>query len=77
MILARVVGTARAAADRAAVRELARLSAGLPLAVLVIAEHVAARPQVSFGGAVKLPEDHYHATSAAAVAELRSRLSGE
>jgi copper homeostasis protein len=37
---------------------------------------VAARPQVSFGGAVKLPEDRYDATSAEAVTELRGRLAG-
>jgi copper homeostasis protein len=35
---------------------------------------VMARPQVSFGGAVRLPEHHYDATSAQAVAELRGRL---
>jgi len=40
------------------------------------ADHsVVARPQVSFGGAVKLPEDHYDATGAEAVAELRRLLS--
>jgi copper homeostasis protein len=37
---------------------------------------VAARPQVSFGGPVKIPEDRYDATSAEAVADLRGRLSG-
>ncbi len=37
---------------------------------------VAARPEVSFGGAVKLPEDRYTTTSAEAVAELRGLLSG-
>jgi len=35
---------------------------------------VAARPQVSFGGAVKLPEDRYNTTSPEAVAELRGLL---
>jgi copper homeostasis protein len=35
---------------------------------------VAARPQVSFGGTVSSPEDHYHATSREAVVELRSLL---
>jgi len=35
---------------------------------------VAARPQVSFGGAVKLPEDRHDVTSAEAVAELRGLL---
>jgi copper homeostasis protein len=35
---------------------------------------VAARPQVSFGGAVRPPEDRYDATSAEAVAELRGLL---
>jgi copper homeostasis protein len=35
---------------------------------------VAARPQVSFGGPVRIPEDHYEATSADAVADLRGRL---
>jgi copper homeostasis protein len=35
---------------------------------------VVARPQVLFGGAVKLPEDRYSATSAQAVAELRGLL---
>jgi copper homeostasis protein len=35
---------------------------------------VAARPQVSLGGAVKLPEERYEATSAEAVAELRGLL---
>lgn len=35
---------------------------------------VAARPQVSFGGAMRPPEDRYDATSAEAVAELRGRL---
>jgi copper homeostasis protein len=35
---------------------------------------VAARPQVSFGGPVRVPEDRYDATSVAAVAELRDRL---
>jgi copper homeostasis protein len=35
---------------------------------------VAARPQVSFGSAVKLPEDRYSTTSSEAVAELRELL---
>jgi copper homeostasis protein len=35
---------------------------------------VAARPQVSFGGAVKLPEGRYDSTSPKAVAELRGLL---
>jgi copper homeostasis protein len=35
---------------------------------------VAARPQVSFGGAMKFPEDRYNATSPEAVAELRGLL---
>ena len=35
---------------------------------------VAARPQISFGGPVKIPEDGYDAASAEAVAELRGRL---
>jgi copper homeostasis protein len=35
---------------------------------------VAARPQVAFGGAVKLPEVRYDATSPEAVAELRELL---
>jgi copper homeostasis protein len=35
---------------------------------------VSAHPHVSFGGAVKLPEDRYDATSAEAVAELRGLL---
>jgi copper homeostasis protein len=35
---------------------------------------VAARPQVSFGGAVRLPEHLYDRTSSQAVAELRGRL---
>jgi copper homeostasis protein len=35
---------------------------------------VAARPQMSFGGTVKLPEDCYNATSPEAVAELRGLL---
>jgi copper homeostasis protein len=35
---------------------------------------VAARPQVSFGGAIKLPEDRYDATGAAAVAKMRELL---
>jgi copper homeostasis protein len=36
---------------------------------------VAARPHVSFGGAVKLPEDRYDVTSAEAVAELHGLLA--
>jgi copper homeostasis protein len=36
----------------------------------------ASRPQVSFGGAIQIPEDRYDATSAEAVAELRGRLPG-
>jgi copper homeostasis protein len=32
---------------------------------------VSARPQVSFGGTVKIPEDRFEATSAEAIAELR------
>jgi copper homeostasis protein len=35
---------------------------------------VATRPQISFGGSIRLPEDHYTATSAEAVAELRGQL---
>jgi copper homeostasis protein len=35
---------------------------------------VAARPQVSFGGSVKLPEDRYDTTRAESVAELRALL---
>jgi hypothetical protein len=34
------------------------------------------RSQVSFGGAVKLPEDRYSSTSPEAVAELRALLRG-
>ncbi len=37
---------------------------------------VAARPQVSFGGVVRLPEDRYDATSADGVRRLRDLLSG-
>ena len=37
---------------------------------------VAARPQVAFGGAVKVPEDRYTTTSPEAVAELRGLLRG-
>lgn len=36
---------------------------------------VLARPQVSFGGAARVSEDHFDATSAAAVAELRGNLT--
>jgi copper homeostasis protein len=36
---------------------------------------VAARPQVSFGGPVRIAEDRYDATSAEAVAELAGRLA--
>jgi copper homeostasis protein len=35
---------------------------------------VRARPQVSFGGPVRVPEDRYHVTSADAVAQLRGQL---
>jgi copper homeostasis protein len=35
---------------------------------------VCGRPQVSFGGGVKLPEDRYDATSAEAVSQLRALL---
>jgi hypothetical protein len=35
---------------------------------------VAARPQISFGTAMKMAEDRYEITSAEAVAELRARL---
>jgi hypothetical protein len=35
---------------------------------------VAARPQVFFGGTVRLPAERYDATSAEAVAELRVLL---
>jgi copper homeostasis protein len=37
---------------------------------------VSGRPQVSFGGAVRLPEDRYDATSPEAVADLCERLRG-
>jgi copper homeostasis protein len=37
---------------------------------------VASRPQVSFGGSVRVPEDHYDATRAEAVAEMRGKLLG-
>ena len=37
---------------------------------------VAARPQVSFGSAVRWPEDRYDATDAEAVAQLRAQLGG-
>jgi copper homeostasis protein len=37
---------------------------------------VAARPQVCFGGPVRIPEDRYDATSAGAVAELHRCLPG-
>jgi copper homeostasis protein len=37
---------------------------------------VAARPQVSFGGAVRLPEDRFDAVSGDAVGELRGLLGG-
>ncbi len=36
---------------------------------------VAARPQVSFGGAIRLPEDQYDTTNVEAVADLRGRLN--
>ncbi len=36
---------------------------------------VAGRPQVSFGGPIRVPEDRYDATSAEAIADLRGRLS--
>jgi copper homeostasis protein len=36
---------------------------------------VTARPQISFGGPVRVPEDQYDATSAEAVADLRARLA--
>lgn len=36
---------------------------------------VTARPQVSFGGSIRTPEDRYDATSAAAIAELRGLLA--
>jgi copper homeostasis protein len=38
---------------------------------------VQARPQVSFGGTVRRPEDRYEATGGKAVAELRGRLDAE
>jgi copper homeostasis protein len=37
---------------------------------------VRARPQVSFGGAIKLPENHFDATSTEAVAGMRQLLDG-
>jgi copper homeostasis protein len=35
---------------------------------------MSARPQVSFGGPVRVPEDRYDGTDAAALADMRSRL---
>jgi copper homeostasis protein len=37
---------------------------------------VAARPQVSFGGTLRTPDDHYDVTSVESVVELRGRLDG-
>ncbi|MET7397762.1 tetratricopeptide repeat protein [Dactylosporangium sp. NPDC005572] len=45
-LFGRMVGAGRAGAEAPAVRALARLSGGLPLAVRIIGEHVAARPYV-------------------------------
>jgi DNA-binding SARP family transcriptional activator len=44
-LLSRVIGGPRTHAEPAALRALARLSGGLPLAVRIIGEHVAARPR--------------------------------
>jgi DNA-binding SARP family transcriptional activator len=45
-LLRHTVGTPRAAAEPTAMQALARLSGGLPLALRIIGEHVAERPQV-------------------------------
>jgi DNA-binding SARP family transcriptional activator/tetratricopeptide (TPR) repeat protein len=51
-LLAGIIGTARADAEPTAVRELARLTSGLPLALRIAGEHVAARPQLPIAGMV-------------------------
>jgi DNA-binding SARP family transcriptional activator/tetratricopeptide (TPR) repeat protein len=52
-LLTRMVGPARAGEQLPAVQALARLSGGLPLAVRIIGEHVAARPCVPIGDLVE------------------------
>ncbi len=52
-LLRRVIGTARAAAEPAALQALARLSGGLPLALRIIGERVAVRPRASIADLVE------------------------
>jgi DNA-binding SARP family transcriptional activator/tetratricopeptide (TPR) repeat protein len=52
-LLTRMVGPSRAAAEQPAVQALARLCGGLPLAVRIIGEHVAARPLVPISDLVE------------------------
>ncbi|MEV4516063.1 BTAD domain-containing putative transcriptional regulator [Dactylosporangium sp. NPDC049525] len=52
-LLSRMVGPSRAGAEQPAVQSLARLCGGLPLAVRIIGEHVAARPCVPIGDLVE------------------------
>ncbi|MEV0127115.1 BTAD domain-containing putative transcriptional regulator [Dactylosporangium sp. NPDC050688] len=53
VLLTRMVGPSRAGAEQPAVQTLARLCGGLPLAVRIIGEHVAARPFVPVGDLVE------------------------
>lgn len=52
-LFSRVIGAGRAHAEPAALAELARLSGGLPLAVRVIGEHVAARSRARISDLVE------------------------
>ena len=52
VLLSRTIGNARAKAEPGALGALARLSAGLPLALRIIAEHVAERPRAAIADLV-------------------------
>jgi tetratricopeptide (TPR) repeat protein/DNA-binding winged helix-turn-helix (wHTH) protein len=52
-LLSQTIGIQRAAAEPGAVQTLAQLSGGLPLALRIIGEHVAERPQARIGDLVE------------------------
>ncbi|MEU5992124.1 NB-ARC domain-containing protein [Spirillospora sp. NPDC047418] len=68
-LLATVLGTGRVAADLAAALRVAELSGHLPLALRVVAEHAAGRPELSLAGLVAELEDERHRLDALATEE--------
>ncbi|QKW38316.1 tetratricopeptide repeat protein [Actinomadura sp. NAK00032] len=68
-LLATVIGADRVATDQAAALRVADLSGHLPLALRVVAEHAAGRPELSMAGLAGELEDERHRLDALAAGE--------